>query len=145
MALNLCRIVENLFLQYDMNIKLASGFADCCEKFCKNTLPLCPTSQNVVSQEEHILIHILLEQALQNIFRFLFFSCRGSMTIFLASPPDNVLTPRMSQGHINIQILSNIWIKHCNVWTVFSIDVLMSWFCLMRKVIKVRQALTPPI
>ncbi len=91
----------------------------------KNSLPLCPTSQNVLSQEERILIHILLEQALLNIFSFSFFSCRGSMTIFLASPPNNVLTPRMSQGHINIQILSSIWIKHCNVWTVFSIDVLV--------------------
>ena len=37
MALHLCRIVENLFLQYDMNmeaLKLASGFADCCDKCC---------------------------------------------------------------------------------------------------------------
>ena len=106
-------------------LKLASGFADCCDKAAKTSLPLCPTSQTVLSQEEDILIHILLEQALLNIFHFLFFSCRGSMTIFLAGPPNNVLTPRMSQGHIKIQILSSIWIKHCNVWMVFSIDVLV--------------------
>ena len=84
----------------------------------KNSLPLCLTSQNVLSQEEHILIHILLEQALLNIFSFSSLSCRSRTTIFLASPPNNVLTPRMSQGHINIQILSSIWIKHCNVWMV---------------------------
>ena len=63
------------------------------------------------------------------------------MTIFLASPPNNVLTLRMSQGHINPNSVQHLDQTLC-VWTVFSIDVFMSWFCLMGKV-KVRQALTP--
>ena len=73
-------------------------------------------SQNVLSQEKHILIHILLEQALPNIFSFSFLLLLRQHDCFLASPPNNVLTPRMSQGHINIQfypvIRSNIVMKN---------------------------------
>ena len=126
-------------------LKLASVFADCCGKCYKKILCLRtpPPKMFYITRGKHLDTYPPGTNY-SEYFSFSFLLLSRQHDHFLASPPNNVLTARMSQGHIKIQILSSSWIKHCNVWTVFSIDVLMSWFCLM-VMVKVRQALTPPI
>ena len=104
-----CRIVQNLFLQYDMNmeaLKLASGFADCCDKCCKTFSAFVPHLPKCsITRGTHLDTYPPETNSSNYFFHFLFFSCRSSMTIFIASPlTNNVPTPQMSQGHIKIQI-----------------------------------------
>ena len=129
MALHLCRIIKNVFLQYDMNmeaLKLASAFADCCDKWCKKFSAFVPYLPKCsITRRTHLDTYPPGTSSSEYFFHFLFFSCHGSITIFLASPPNNVLTQRISQRHIEIQILSSISIKRLDGLQYRCIDVLV--------------------